>query len=126
MADVLLSVVTLLTNSWNSANTASRTPVFDEIFDKKRIDLRANDHILVYEISDNEVDNASGGGAKERTVVIALRIETSLSRAQQALIQTELKRILRSNEKDPFSDGVFSIWTLNEMGIKRFRFDILK
>lgn len=109
MADILLSVVTLITDGWVAGNTASRTPIVDEIFDRKRIDLRNNDHVLVYEISDNEVDNASGGGSKDRVVVVAVRIETGLTRVQQALMQTEIKRILRLNEKDPFSDGAFSI-----------------
>ena len=109
MADILLSVVTLLKNSWTAGNTANRTPTIDEIFDKKRIDLRTADHVLVYEISDNEIDNSSGGGSKENTIVVAIRIETGLTRVQQALMQTELKRILRSVEKDAFSDGVYCV-----------------
>ncbi len=112
MADVLLSVKTLLDDSWNDSNTASRTPVVSSIFDNKRVDFRmkgSQDHIFLYELSRVPSDNASGALSKQTVSVIAIDVRTMLSRVQLDLVRVEVRRILNANQIDPFSDGVFDI-----------------
>lgn len=112
MADVLLSVKTLLDNSWNDSNTANRTPTVSSIFGNKRIDFRMRgqqDHILLYELSRVPSDNASGAISKKTVSVVAVDIRTMLSRVQLDLIRVEARRILNANQINPFSDGVFDI-----------------
>jgi len=112
MADVLLSVKTLLDNSWNAANTATRTPVVSSIFDLKRADFRmtgSQDHIFLYELSRVPSDNASGALSKKTVSVVAVDARTMLSRVQLDLVRVEIRRILNANQIDPFSDGVFNI-----------------
>jgi len=112
MADVLLSVKTLLDAAWNDTNTASRTPVVSSIFDKKRIDFRmtgSQDHILLYELSRVPSDNASGAISKKTISVVAVDIRTMLTRVQLDLLRVEAERILNDNQIDPFSDGVYDI-----------------
>lgn len=133
MADVLASVKTLLDNSWNDSNTASRTPTVTPIFDLKRVDFRmqgSQDHIFLYELSRVPSDNASGALSKQTVSVVAVDIRTMLTRIQLDLIRVEVERILNANQIDPFSDGVYDISDItddqdfSDKAVKLFRVQI--
>ncbi len=133
MADLLLSVKTLLDDGWIASNTATRTPTVSSIFDLKRVDFRmqeSQDHIFLYELSRVPSDNASGALSKQTVSVVAVDIRTMLSRVQLDLVRVEVRRILNANQINPFSDGVFDISDItddqdfSDKAVKLFRIQI--
>ncbi len=104
--NLISSTITLLSNSWTSANTGSVTPAIKNISDVKRT---GGDSVLIYNIGHTSEDNASGAQAKKKVKTIAFDCRSFKSYAQALLIAEEVERILDANQVDPFSDQVYDI-----------------
>ncbi len=106
--DILVDVKTLL-DTWNAANTNSRSPTVEDISEVKRVSLGAADHIFIWELLRVPSDNASGGSSKKTITTIVIDIRTSFSRAHFVAMRKEVRRILNGAQIDVFSDGVYDI-----------------
>ena len=104
--DLIGSVITLLGDSWTSANTGNVTPAIKNVSDVKRI---GGDNVLIYNIAHTSSDNASGAQTKKKVKTIAMDCRSFTSYAQALLIAEEVERILDANQVDPFSDQVYDI-----------------
>ena len=114
MTDILAQVDTLLTDSWNSSNTNSRTPTVIDIAELKRVRLGPKDFIFIWELLRVPEDNAAGGASKKTITTIVIDIRTAFSRAHFVLMREEVRRILNTNQIDPFSDSVYDISDITE------------
>lgn len=104
--DILDWVKSVTDTDWTAANTNTRTPTVQNIFITKRLDLRMEgdkDFILLYEISNEVTDNATGAASKEVTRVIRCDIRTLFSRKHVANMLDELERIWNNRQTDPFN-----------------------
>ena len=125
--DLIGKNVTFLTNNWTAANTDNVTPTFANINTKKRV---SGDNIMIYNISEIPEDNASGAGAKKKTLVVAFDCRSFTSYAQIILIKEEVERLYNGTQKDTFSDGVYDIEDINDIqdmsdqtrGLYRYKF----
>jgi hypothetical protein len=108
--DLLSDVKTLFDNNWLSANTGSRTPTINSIFENKRVDFSMGgnkDFIFLYEGNEVDEDAGAGGGAKHKSNPVFIDIRTMHSRNQVLLMRNEVERIIIANEKNPFSGNPF-------------------
>ena len=112
--DILISVKTLLDNSWVSANTNGRTPTVSDISEVKRVSLNAGDFIFIWELIYTPEDNATGGESKKTQTFIMLDIRTAKSRAQFVKMRKELRRVLNNAQIDVFSDLAYDISDIME------------
>jgi len=110
--DPISKMVTLLTSSWTAANTGNVTPTIANVTTKKRI---SGDSVLLHNISNVPVDNASGASSKKRSTVIALTARTFTSFEQAMLMKEEIESIVGANEIDPFGDQSFDIMDISDI-----------
>ena len=99
--DGALTLATLLSGSWNSSNTAGRTPSIDEKEKNRRITPGDGDVILVYVTTEKREPIGLSHSHYNVHDVVSLDMSTDLSRAQMYLIETEVLRILADNKTDP-------------------------
>lgn len=100
--DPLLTIVSLLTDNWNSANTNSRTPTVDEIFDRPNvIDLRDTaDFVLVYE-QRTKIIPFIGKSDRGIQQPVSIDIRTTFSRSHAVKMLGEVDRILNTKIVEP-------------------------
>ena len=106
ITDPVLSTVNILSDNWDSSNTADNTPPIEAIYDVKRIGgLTANkDHVGVYEIATTNITNSFGTGSREIRATVSIDIRTTVSRVRLNLLLTEVDRIIGENMINPDSD----------------------
>jgi len=102
MADGLQTIVDLLNNNWDNANTDSITPTISKIFNKKRVGGLGGvvTYIGVYSpAASNENPIDFGYNTVERIEFQTVDIRTSNSYSHVLNCKDEVKRILRANRK---------------------------
>lgn len=111
--DILDWVKEAIDTDWVATNTNNRTPTVQNIFITKRLDLRMEgdkDFILLYEISNEVTDNATGAASKEVIRVIRCDIRTLFARKHMANMLDEVERIWNNRPTDPFNDVAGSVF----------------
>ena len=112
--DILISVRSLLLDSWDSNLTNGRKPTVSDISEVKRVSLNTGDFIFIWELLYTPEDNASGGESKKTQTFIMLDIRTAKSRAQFVSMRKELRRVLNNAQIDVFSDLAYDISDIME------------
>lgn len=97
-------MVSLLEDNWESGNTNDVTPTIDEVFEHKRVDLRNNDFILLYEFAPHVTEPNSIGASRKKTLdSVSIDIRTMATRAHGIKLRDEVERIIDANIINPDS-----------------------
>jgi len=97
-------VVGILQDNWNRGNTDGLTPIIIDISEigaerGKRLDLRRNDYILVYETAHNEEAPELLYDFVTTRVNLTVDLRTVHSRDRQLKLENELRRVIHSKRK---------------------------
>ena len=135
--DELLTIKSVLSTNWLSANTDNITPTFDIIVNQKILDLANNDYILLYFINTPVQPYGMGGTSWFENNMISIDIRTTYKnaaitdiRAHAIKLRDEVKRIIKTNISYPSStiqlmliERIMDLSDKN-IGIARFVFNV--
>lgn len=107
--DPLDSILTLLSDNWNTANTDTLTPKFQKVTDQKRMDFRINqDWVLAHRAI--EVTDPAGIGPADKNEATNFNLDVRVFGSDQEdhwlNVLGEIKRILKANKLSPFSPTI--------------------
>lgn len=106
MADVLQTIVDLLTNDWDKTNTGNRLPTIGKRHLYKQFRLNEGDFVLVYPYApEAEKVNAMGYDAVDEDAFIAVDVWTSFTDAQSVLMRDEAKSVIMAQRKTSATTG---------------------
>ena len=107
-------VLSILSTNWNCDNTKNITPLIGERINYKRI---SGESILLYDVSDTEQDNCSGGQSKSRSMSIGLQITSFKTQEHRELYIEEIRRIFNSPtfQTYPFSGENWDFQDITEI-----------